>query len=121
MFDYLRVINFSIYHYMTLLLSCIECMICILLSPMFLSLSVNLFVCLSRNFTRLWRAKTAKRIEVLFGLKTVGVQGGERVGEIVDPLHILRLTETRDLKFCVLIGAKGPSQRMSGRCHVIYF
>jgi len=46
------------------LLGCIECMSCRLLLPVFLSVG------LSRGFTQLWRAKTAERIEVQFGVKT---------------------------------------------------
>jgi len=37
-----------------------------------LTIATDIHVCLSRGFTQLWCAKTAERIEVLFGVKTWG-------------------------------------------------
>jgi len=73
------------------LLGCIECMRCrLLLLLMFLS--VNLSVCLSRGFTRLGRAKTGKRSELLFGVRTFG---GPRKTVLGRGLDLLRRGESQ--------------------------
>jgi len=87
-------------------------------------MSVRQSVCLSRGSTRLYCAKTAQRIKILFGVNTLGgprnimldggpdpPQRGGGVGEIspiVDQLHISRLAEITNLKFCVHIHGWGP-------------
>jgi len=60
-----------VYHIFKVLLDCIECMKLQTTANIVQIHKCSCF-CLSRGFTRLWCARTAKLIEVLFGIKPLG-------------------------------------------------
>jgi len=77
-------------------------------------------VCLSCDLNWLHCAKTAERIQILFGLNSLGgprnivldgnpdppQRGGgevEHIWPIVDPQHVSGMAEHTDFKFCMLI------------------